>query len=166
MEVKLTDRVAVLEKLLEQLKEEEKPGACGLFESLDRPAAPEGCAPSDEILLFRKAAAGSAVVVPGEEDAGKRRHHLRRGGAEREDPVPGALLCAVEHGPVPAAAVRPVREDHGVGAAEPALQRTAGAGELGFQWEEKVSRNLLKVRCGGVENTYFLFGGKDEGARR
>ena len=37
-------------------------------------------------------------------------------------------------------------------------------GELGFQWEEKVSRNQLKVRCGGVENTYFLFGGKDEGS--
>ncbi|MCI6989896.1 MAG: PBSX family phage terminase large subunit [Clostridiales bacterium] len=35
---------------------------------------------------------------------------------------------------------------------------------LGFQWEEKISRNWLKVRCGGVENTYFLFGGKDEGS--
>ncbi len=35
---------------------------------------------------------------------------------------------------------------------------------LGFRWEEKISRNWLKVRCGGVENTYFLFGGKDEGS--
>ena len=35
---------------------------------------------------------------------------------------------------------------------------------LGFQWEERISRNWLKVRCGGVENTYFLFGGKDEGS--
>lgn len=35
---------------------------------------------------------------------------------------------------------------------------------LGFQWEEKISRNWLKVRYGAVENTYFLFGGKDEGS--
>lgn len=35
---------------------------------------------------------------------------------------------------------------------------------LGFQWEEKISRNWLKVRYGPVENTYFLFGGKDEGS--
>lgn len=35
---------------------------------------------------------------------------------------------------------------------------------LGFDWEEKISRNWLKVRYGGVENTYFLFGGKDEGS--
>lgn len=36
---------------------------------------------------------------------------------------------------------------------------------LGFTWEEKLSRNWMKIRCGGVENTYFLFGGKDEGER-
>ena len=30
--------------------------------------------------------------------------------------------------------------------------------------EEKLSRNWMKIRCGGVENTYFLFGGKDEGS--
>lgn len=35
---------------------------------------------------------------------------------------------------------------------------------LGFQWEEKISHNWLKVRYGPVENTYFLFGGKDEGS--
>lgn len=35
---------------------------------------------------------------------------------------------------------------------------------LGFTWEEKLSRNWMKIRCGGVENTYFLFGGKDEGS--
>ena len=35
---------------------------------------------------------------------------------------------------------------------------------LGFQWEEKISRNWLKVRYGPVENTYFLFGGKDAGS--
>lgn len=36
--------------------------------------------------------------------------------------------------------------------------------ELGFQWEEKVSRNWLKLRLGGRENTFYLFGGKDEGS--
>ena len=36
--------------------------------------------------------------------------------------------------------------------------------ELGFQWEEKVSKNLLTVRFGGRENTFYLFGGKDEGS--
>ncbi|MBP3318785.1 MAG: PBSX family phage terminase large subunit [Ruminiclostridium sp.] len=36
--------------------------------------------------------------------------------------------------------------------------------ELGFTWEEKVSRNWMKVRFGGRENTFFLFGGKDEGS--
>ncbi len=35
---------------------------------------------------------------------------------------------------------------------------------LGFDWEEKISKNWLKVRYAGVENTYFLFGGKDEGS--
>ena len=37
-------------------------------------------------------------------------------------------------------------------------------GELGFYWEEKVSKNLLTVRFGGRENTFYLFGGKDEGS--
>ena len=37
-------------------------------------------------------------------------------------------------------------------------------GELGFQWEEKVSRNLLRMRFGGRENTFYLFGGRDEGS--
>ena len=37
-------------------------------------------------------------------------------------------------------------------------------GELGFRWEEKVSKNLLTVRFGGRENTFYLFGGKDEGS--
>ncbi len=34
--------------------------------------------------------------------------------------------------------------------------------ELGFTWEEKVSRNKLLLRLGGRENTFYLFGGKDE----
>lgn len=34
--------------------------------------------------------------------------------------------------------------------------------ELGVHWEEKVSRNWLRLRFGGRENTFFLFGGKDE----
>jgi len=36
--------------------------------------------------------------------------------------------------------------------------------ELGFTWEEKVSRNWMKVRLGSRENTFYLFGGKDEGS--
>ena len=36
--------------------------------------------------------------------------------------------------------------------------------ELGFRCEEKVSRSLLTVRRGGRENTFYLFGGKDEGS--
>lgn len=42
VEVKLTDRAAVLEKLLEQLKDEENRGAAAFLEALDRPQAPEG----------------------------------------------------------------------------------------------------------------------------
>lgn len=37
-------------------------------------------------------------------------------------------------------------------------------GALGFQWEEQRSRNRMVVCHGGVENTYFLFGGMDEGS--
>ena len=36
--------------------------------------------------------------------------------------------------------------------------------ELGFSWEEKISRSWMKVRLGGRENTFYLFGGKDEGS--
>ena len=36
--------------------------------------------------------------------------------------------------------------------------------ELGFRCEEKVSRNLLTVKRGGRENTFYLFGGRDEGS--
>lgn len=35
-------------------------------------------------------------------------------------------------------------------------------GALGFSWEEKRSRNLLTVSLGGRENSFFLFGGRDE----
>jgi PBSX family phage terminase large subunit len=35
-------------------------------------------------------------------------------------------------------------------------------GELGFTWEERVARNQLILRLGTRENTFFLFGGKDE----
>ena len=38
------------------------------------------------------------------------------------------------------------------------------AEELGFTWEEKVSKNWFKFRLGGRENKFFLFGGKDEGS--
>lgn len=37
-------------------------------------------------------------------------------------------------------------------------------GALGFQWEEQRARNRMVVRHGGAENTYFLFGGMDEGS--
>lgn len=33
---------------------------------------------------------------------------------------------------------------------------------LGFVWEEKRSRNVLVLRFGGRENTFYLFGGRDE----
>lgn len=35
-------------------------------------------------------------------------------------------------------------------------------GELGFVWTEKRTRNLLTMRFGGMENTFYLFGGRDE----
>ena len=38
VEVKLTDRAAVLEKLLEQLKEEENTGAAAFLQALEHPA--------------------------------------------------------------------------------------------------------------------------------
>lgn len=34
--------------------------------------------------------------------------------------------------------------------------------ELGFTWEEKISRNWLRLRLFGRENTFYIFGGKDE----
>ena len=37
-------------------------------------------------------------------------------------------------------------------------------GTLGFRCEEKRSENLLIVRCGGRENRFYLFGGRDEGS--
>ena len=36
--------------------------------------------------------------------------------------------------------------------------------DMGFRCEQKVSRNILKVRLGGRSNTFHLFGGKDEGS--
>ena len=36
--------------------------------------------------------------------------------------------------------------------------------ELGFECREQISRNQLTVRLGGRENTFYLFGGKDEGS--
>ena len=34
--------------------------------------------------------------------------------------------------------------------------------ELGFSCEEKLSQNVIIIRCGGRENRFYLFGGKDE----
>lgn len=36
--------------------------------------------------------------------------------------------------------------------------------QLGFRCEEKVSRNTLEVFFGGRQNTFYLFGGRDEGS--
>ncbi len=36
--------------------------------------------------------------------------------------------------------------------------------QLGFECREQISRNQLTVRLGGRENTFYLFGGKDEGS--
>lgn len=35
---------------------------------------------------------------------------------------------------------------------------------LGFRWEEKISRNEVTLRGGGRENTFYLYGGGDEGS--
>lgn len=35
---------------------------------------------------------------------------------------------------------------------------------LGFRWEEVLSRNEVTLRGGGRENTFYLFGGRDEGS--
>ncbi len=35
---------------------------------------------------------------------------------------------------------------------------------MGFRCEQKVSRNLIRVRLGRRRNTFYLFGGKDEGS--
>lgn len=37
-------------------------------------------------------------------------------------------------------------------------------GELGFRYQETVSQNRVRVRFGGQENTFYLFGGRDEGS--
>lgn len=36
--------------------------------------------------------------------------------------------------------------------------------ELGFQVEERLSKNTLTVRFGGRENTFYLYGGRTEGS--
>ncbi len=36
--------------------------------------------------------------------------------------------------------------------------------EMGFTWEEKVSRGILRVGLGERVNTFYLFGGRDEGS--
>ena len=36
--------------------------------------------------------------------------------------------------------------------------------KMGFRCEQKVSRNLIRVRLGRRRNTFYLFGGKDEGS--
>ena len=35
---------------------------------------------------------------------------------------------------------------------------------MGFRWEDKVSKNVIQVRLGQRSNTFYLFGGKDEGS--
>ena len=36
--------------------------------------------------------------------------------------------------------------------------------EMGFEIEEKRSKNMLSVRLGGRENTFFIYGGRNEGS--
>ncbi len=36
--------------------------------------------------------------------------------------------------------------------------------DLGFRWEEKTSKNQVTVQFGGRKNTFYLFGGRDEGS--
>lgn len=90
VEVKLTDRVAVLEKLLEQQKAEED-GLGPSWRPWTGRRPRRGCVPSGETAIFGQAEAGPGVVEPGLPPPGPGRHCVRRGGAQREDPVPGAV---------------------------------------------------------------------------
>ena len=56
-----------------------------------------------------------------------------------------------------AASINAVRRNL-LGQARPVLEG------LGFQWEEKISRNEVTVRGGGRENVFYLYGGGDEGS--
>jgi PBSX family phage terminase large subunit len=37
--------------------------------------------------------------------------------------------------------------------------------ELGFEWEEKISKNYIDIRRGKRKNRFYLFGGRDEGSQ-
>ena len=56
-----------------------------------------------------------------------------------------------------AASINGVRRNL-LGQARPVLEG------LGFRWEEKISRNEVTLRGGGRENTFYLYGGGDEGS--
>ena len=56
-----------------------------------------------------------------------------------------------------AASINGVRRNL-LGQARPVLEG------LGFRWEEKISRNEAILRGGGRENTFYLYGGGDEGS--
>ena len=164
VEVKLADRAAVLGKLLEQMKEEEN-GLGAFLEAMDRPAPPEGmCSPAMKLRFSdkQKQVLGwwsrasphrdkDAIVCDGAVRSGKTlclglsfflwSMSRFRG---QQFALCGKTTESVRRNLLPS--VLPV------------------LGALGFQWEEQRSRNRMVVRHGGVENTYFLFGGMDEGS--
>lgn len=69
-----------------------------------------------------------------------------------------ATACFDRHG------LRAVRQNHHGAAAQPAAGGAAYAGGAGVPVEGAGIPNRLTVRLGGKENTFYLFGGRDEGS--
>ena len=98
-----------------------------------------------------------AARLPGLEAAG---YYLRRGGAQRQDSVHRPvlfLLCSFQNrnfalcGRTIQSARRNILSE-----LIPVLE------QMGFRCVERLSRNMMQVRLGGRQNTFYLFGGKDE----
>ena len=164
VEVKLTDRAAVLEKLLEQLKDEEN-GRGGLFRGAgSAPGTGGDVLPAMRLCFSEKQKRVLRWWNRGSPDAGK--DAILCDGAVRS----GKTLC-LGLSFVLWSMTRFQRQQFALcGKTTESVRRNLLSSVLpvleglGFTWEEKLSRNWMKIRCGGVENTYFLFGGKDEGS--
>ncbi len=164
MEVKLTDRVAVLEKPWSSRRRRRT--VWGAFlEAMDRPAAPEGmCVPSGETAIFGQAEAGPGVVEPGLPH--RDRDAIVCDGAVRA----GKTLCLGLSFFLWSMSRFRGQQFALCGKTTESVRRNLLAsvlpvlGGLGFQWEEQRGRNRLTVRYGRAENTYFLFGGDGRGS--
>lgn len=114
--------------------------------------------------VFGKAETSAHMVVRRGRDQRPGGDHLRRGRAQREDAVHGTVLFCW-------AMRRFGGEKFALcGKTVSALRRNLlstllpALGELGFRYQETVSQNRVRVRFGGQENTFYLFGGRDEGS--